>query len=392
MREHFSNLFYLRIPMPVIYIVLFCHYLTAFTALGLPLFMPYMVTNFTDGNLQYLVGVLFVIPPLCTALAAPWWGRFADKFGKKNSLLRAQSGLMIGFLLSGFADNLWIFCFGLVVQGVSGGTLSASNAYLSSQYQGNSLANKLNLTQFSARLALVTGPILLGLFVGINDPLHLYRYLALLPLCALLISLFFAPEDIPSNVKEITNSKIDQTQQSNFTQLLILQFLFCFSMVVTFPYFLPYVQTFSEADDSVIGFYYSFPHFIYLLFVFFIGRLTLKPKQQILFGFSFILLAGIAQFSLISIHWLIWCRFVFGIGILLCYSGLHLLLSQRLHKGKAGVSFGKFDAWGKWAGVFAGLIASVISYYISLNWPFLLSAIASFFAIFILTLGNKKQF
>ena len=377
--------------MPVIYIVLFCHYLTAFTALGLPLFMPYMVINFTDGNSQYLVGILFVIPPLCAALTAPWWGRFADKFGKKNSLLRAQSGLVIGFLLSGFADNLWIFCFGLVVQGVSGGTLAASNAYLSSQYQGNSLANKLNLTQFSARLALVTGPILLGLFVGIDNPLDLYRYLALLPLCALFISLFFAPGDIPSNIKETTNSKSDQTQQSNFTQLLILQFLFCFSMVITFPYFLPYVQTFGEVDDSVIGFYYSFPHLIYLLFALFIGRLTLEAKQQILFGFSFILLAGIAQFSLIYIHWLIWCRLVFGIGILLCYSGLHLLLSQRLHKSKAGVSFGRFDAWGKWAGVFAGLIASVISYYIPLNWTFLLSATASFFAILILILGHKKQ-
>ena len=387
----FFNLFNLRIPMPVIYIVLFCHYLTAFTALGLPLFMPYMVTNFTDGNSQYLVGILFVIPPLCAALTAPYWGCFADKFGKKNSLLRAQSGLVIVFLLSGFADNLWIFCFGLVVQGVSGGTLAASNAYLSSQYPGDLLANKLNLTQFSARLALVTGPILLGLFVDINDPLHLYRYLALLPLFALLISLFFAPEDIPLNVEETTNSKSDQTQQNAFTKLLILQFLFCFSMVVTFPYFLPYVQTFSEVDDSFIGFYYSFPHLIYLLFAFFIGGLTLEAKQQVLFGFSFILLAGVAQFNLISIHWLIWCRLVFGIGILLCYSGLHLLLSQRLHKNKEGVSFGRFDAWGKWAGVFAGLIASVNSYYIPLNWSFLVSAIASFFAILILIFGHEKQ-
>ena len=110
--------------MPVVYIVLFCHFLTAFTALGMPLFMPRMIASLIDGDAQYLTGVMFIVAPLCAALSAPWWGRFADKYGKKKSLLRAQAGLTAGFLLSGFADNLWLFCLGLVVQGVHHGRLS----------------------------------------------------------------------------------------------------------------------------------------------------------------------------------------------------------------------------------------------------------------------------
>ncbi|HEY7864871.1 MAG TPA: MFS transporter [Psychromonas sp.] len=376
--------------MPVVYIVLFCHFLTAFTALGMPLFMPRMIASLIDGDPQYLIGVMFVVPPLCAAVTAPWWGRFADKYGKKKSLLRAQCGLTAGFLLSGFADNLWLFCLGLVVQGISGGTLAASNAYLSAKYQGKSLAKSLNLTQFSARLALVTGPILLGLFTEIAQPLQIYRYLALLPFCALILSLFLQSDVL--RVKKNTGVKKSKANTGQFTRLLSLQFLFCFAMVVTFPYFLPYVQTLGESSDTVVGFYYSLPHLVYLLLAFMIGKLTLNARVQSLLGFFILSLSCAGQFILHSIDGLVFYRLLFGLGMLLCYSGLHLLLSQRLQQEQAGLSFGRFDAWGKWAGVCAGLVASFISQHFSLHWPFLLASIACAAAIFILVAQTKEPF
>ena len=376
--------------MRIVYIILFCHFLTAFTALGMPLFMPRMLSSLIEGESQYLIGVMFIVPPLCAALTAPWWGRFADKYGKKKSLLRAQGGLTIGFLLSGFADNLWLFCFGLIVQGISGGTLAASNAYLSSQYKGLALAKSLNLTQFSARLALVTGPILLGLFTQIAEPLNIYRYLSLLPLSALLVSLFLQRDDLKS--RTIVHLNNQKNQKNTVTQLLFLQFLFCFSMVGTFPYFLPYVQTLGKISDSIIGFYYSLPHLVYLLFVFFIGKLTLSAQKQSLFGFSLLGIACMGQFSLQNMDSLIYYRLLFGLGMLLCYSGLHLLLTQQLQQHQAGLFFGRFDALGKWAGVLAGLMASFIAHYFSLHWPFLMSSFACLIAIVILVTDTKQSF
>jgi len=375
--------------MPVVYIVLFCHFLTAFTALGMPLFMPRMLSSFVGGDSEYLIGVMFIVPPLCAALTAPWWGRFADKYGKKNSLLRAQVGLTFGFLLSGFADNLWLFCLGLIIQGISGGTLAASNAYLSSKYKGKTLAKSLNLTQVSARLALVTAPILLGLFTQVTEPLYLYRYLSLLPLSALLICLFLQADNAPTKllIKTVSNKK-----QKTFTQLLFLQFLFCFSMVVTFPYFLPYVQMLGGENDSVVGFYYSVPHIIYLLFAVFIGKLRLLAKKQCLLGFLVLGVACFGQFTLQNLNGLLFYRVLFGLGMLLCYNGLHLLLSQELQQNQAGLSFGRFDAWGKWAGVMSGLIASFLSQHFSLNWIFLASSFTCLAAILILVTFTKGSF
>lgn len=375
--------------MSILIIVLFCHFLTAFTALGMPLFMPRMLNSLSTGNTDYLVGIMFVVPVLCSAFSAPWWGRFADKYGKKRSLLRSQLGLTCGFLMSGFADTLTLFSLGLIVQGISGGTLAASNAYLSSMYKGPSLAKSLNLTQFSARLALVSAPLLLGYFTETDQPLLVYRYLALLPCTALIISLFLPKDEHVIDVAIKPTNK--PSKNTAFSQLLYLQFLFCFAMVVTFPYFLPYVQSLGDVRDTMAGFYYSLPHLVYLLLAFFIAKLTLSAHLQSLSGFVLLGSACLGQFALNSSEGLIIYRLLFGLGMLLSYSGLHLFLSERLEHQKAGLSFGRFDAWGKWAGVFAGFSASFISQFFSLSWPFLLATVACTVAILILILNGKES-
>ena len=54
-------------------IVLCCHYMSAFSALGMPLFLPIMLQEL-DAPLQSgWVGLLFILPTLMTALAARYW-------------------------------------------------------------------------------------------------------------------------------------------------------------------------------------------------------------------------------------------------------------------------------------------------------------------------------
>ena len=378
--------------MRVISVVLFCHFLTAFTALGMPLFLPRMLASLGGSSSGYLIGIMFVLPTICAALTAPWWGRFADKFGKKTSLLRAQVGLVAGFLLSGFADSIWWFAAGLILHGISGGTLAASNAYLSRLFKDKELANSLNLTQSSARLALVCAPIALGLFTHIQDPLMIYRALALLPLLAFLVC-WRLPDDTKiidaqangCNKPAVKPEKLtanavvdnqDTEERRPFSHLLWLQFLFCFAMVVTFPYFLLYSEQLGTQSDALSGFYYSLPHLVYLLFAFQAKKLTWSAKQQTQLGFILLGLACFGQFLLMESSWLIALRLLFGFGMVLLFSGLHLFVSQRINQRQAGLSFGRFDAWGKWAGVLAGVGASYASQWGSLHWPFLLAALS----------------
>ena len=62
--------------------------------------------------------------------------------------------------------------------------------------------------------------------------------------------------------------------------------------------------------------------------------------------------------------------------MVLIFNGLHLIVSRSIEQGSAGLSFGRFDAWGKWAGVIAGIGASSVTQVAGLQFPFLLAALS----------------
>ncbi|MFA0812177.1 MFS transporter [Microbulbifer epialgicus] len=374
--------------MRILACVLLCHFLSAFSVLGMPLFMPRMLGTFGSEAPDYLIGILFALPSICTAMAAAFWGRFADRYGKRTSLLRAQLGLTMGFLLCGFADSLGMFILGLLVQGLCGGTLAASNAYLATQLKGQHLTNSLNLTQLSARVALIVGPIALGFFTQLSEPLLLYRGLALLPLLALLATLWLPVDSSVVGDKQIAENG---EQPIAVTQLAVLQFLFCFSMVVTYPYFLPYAEMLGLTNDSLVGLLYSLPHLVYALLLIPIGKLSWSAMSKTVVGLSLLATSGAMQSLTASTEILVLARLLFGSGILMTYNGLHLLITNVVSPANSGTVFGQIDASGKWAGVAAGILAGIVVAQIDIRMPFLLSVVSALLAISLLRIFNKGK-
>lgn len=375
----------------LIYCVLLCHFIAAFAALGMPLFLPMVLPTLGAHIDSDWAGILFILPTFCTALAARFWGQFADKFGRRRSLLRAQLGLAAGFALCGLADNLAMFVFGLIVQGTFGGTMAASNSYLSSQIKdAKTLGTSLNKTQLSARLALIVAPIGLGWSLSETNPLNAYLWLSALPLLALAITLTLPADSIVKldADKEVKGQKTIQTEQAtqkpvhNLYWVFGAQFCFAFAMVVTFPYFSPFVQQYGVTTPAWIGFLYALPHGVYLLFA---GKIHLfsewlnrrHPQNTLYLGFG-LLSVSTAMHLIPDQTTLIIARVVFGLGMVCCYQGLHQALANQIDRQQSGKIFSRFDAMSKWGGVAAGLSASFIS---SLGWlevPFLLSTLISF--------------
>ena len=375
----------------LIYCVLLCHFIAAFAALGMPLFLPMVLPTLGAHIDSDWAGILFILPTFCTALAARFWGQFADKFGRRRSLLRAQLGLAAGFALCGLADSLTMFVFGLIVQGTFGGTMAASNSYLSSQIKdAKTLGTSLNKTQLSARLALIVAPIGLGWTLSDTSPLNAYLWLSALPLLALAITLTLPADNLvtPNVEKEVKDQTTSQREQTTHKPLRHLywvfgaQFFFAFSMVVTFPYFSPFVQQYGVTNQAWIGFLYALPHGVYLLFA---GKVHLfsewlnrrHPQNTLYLGFG-LLSVSTAMHLIPDQTTLIIARVVFGLGMVCCYQGLHQALANQIDRQQSGKIFSRFDAMSKWGGVAAGLSASFIS---SLGWlevPFLLSTLISF--------------
>lgn len=408
-------------------IVLCCHYLSAFSALGMPLFLPIMLQELNAPLQSGWVGLLFILPTLMTAIAARYWGRFADTYGRKTSLLRAELGLAVGFLICGFSQSLWQLVIGLSVQGLFGGTMAASNAYLATSITDkNALKQVLNFTQFSARLALITAPIGLGFLVQHYEVLSLYRVLAILPLLALLLS-FLLKKDViaagnigtTANTTELpkastrtkTNNsnsnsnkaKSDKKKTHHSVQAItgtdffanpylfisLLQFFLAFCMVATFPYFLPFAKTFG-LSTSQIGQLYAMPHVMYLICQLLYGRISQRlPAMPLSLGFT--VLASAVLLHLTNYLPLIWlARMLFGVGMFMCYQSLHAQMADTNQSKHSGKIFSRYDALAKWGGVLAGLSVTLFVPMFGLLSPFVLSAMMAVIAIITIKMYQEK--
>ncbi|MGR5121354.1 MFS transporter [Vibrio harveyi] len=383
----------------LIYSVLLCHFIAAFAALGMPLFLPTVLPTFGAHINADWAGVLFILPTFCTAMAARFWGQFADQYGRRRSLLRAQVGLAAGFMLCGLATTLPMFVFGLIIQGTFGGTMAASNSYLSSQIEdAKALSKTLNKTQLSARLALIVAPIGLGWTLSESNPLNAYLWLAVLPLVAFAITLTLpiVQTETPSPQSDALVDKSDVMSDCSLRALHWVfgaQFSFAFAMVVTFPYFSPYVEQYGNVNPAWIGFLYALPHGVYLVFATKIHALSEKinrHQQQRTLWLGFTLLSLSCVMHLVQHEvLLIVARIVFGCGMVCCYQGLHQALATRLNRQQCGKVFSRFDAMSKWGGVAAGLSASSIIRFYSLDVPFLLSALVSALTLIALIIHSK---
>jgi MFS family permease len=362
-----------------------CHFVASLAALGMPPFFAILLSEEFATTQLHLVGWLYVLPTVFSALAAPWWGRFADRFGARRSLIRAQVGLALGFLLASQADSVGGFALALAVQGLLGGTFAASNTWLASELTGDHLTRALTAMQASARAALVVAPILFGALIGVISPLTLYAWLALLPLAAaVLVTTFLPPR--PSHPSETSSdgARTIPSPSNNVAVspglLLWLQFGFSFACVVTYPYFIADFQArFTALSTTTLAILFSLPHLVYLALSAPLGKALGHRCPQRTLTLALVVMAFTcwAQYVLDGSGWPwqagLWlARLTMGIAMTAAFIALHRLMSGASRQ-RAGRLFGRLDAAAKWAGVAAGLGAGVLVSRFGLASPLLAS-------------------
>ncbi|MEO6422718.1 MAG: MFS transporter [Candidatus Nitrotoga sp.] len=362
--------------------IMVCHFIAAFAALGMPPFFALILNKSLHSEATYLAGWLYVMPTFFTAISSPWWGKLADKYGKKPLLLRAQLGLAGSFLLAGFAPNIWVFFIALSLQGLLGGTFAASNAYLATVVSGTDLTRSLTLMQWSARAALVIAPAGLGLLMTVESPLELYRYLALLPLIAALF-IGWLPVYQAQTATKAPIQATSKVREATSQQVYALQFAFIFATVITFPYFIPFIQAdCGSVSPAIAGLLFGLPHLVYLLCAVPLSRYLGQRGLVFMLSLSYLLLAAslFGQALFPSLPAVIAWRIVMGFSMTIGFIGLHALIAGIVTSGNAGRTFGWFESNSKWGAVIAGLIAGTAVQMLDLRAPFFIGALTLFVA------------
>jgi MFS family permease len=356
--------------------VMCCHFIAAFAALGMPPFFALILSESLHSNDTYLVGWFYVVPTIFTALSSPWWGSFADRIGKKISLLRAQLGLSVSFLLAGYSDSIGLFFLALALQGTLGGTFAASNAYLATLASGPDLARNLTLMQGSARAALVVAPAVLGLLATSVSPIELYRYLALLPLAAALLLWTLPEPTATANQGDRPTLGVASPALLSTNSVYMMQFAFVFATIATFPYFVPFAQGQESISVELAGLLFGLPNLLYLATA---GLLTgyLNPRVSptgLAWLFLIMAVALFGQAQAQSLTGLVLWRILMGLAMTGGFIVLHALIAALVHERHAGRTFGWLESGSKWGAVAAGLAAGIVVDNFGPEAPFFLGA------------------
>ncbi len=238
--------------------------------------LPYFVKHF--GAPDFVVGVLFSTFAFCQLLAGPVWGNVSDRIGRKAVLIISQIGATIGWTMLAFAPTIfWVF-IARIVEGVSGGNLSVTQAYVADLVEPAKRARAFAYVGATFSAGIVLGPVARRLARGALRVRRAVPAAAGLQLITLLATIFFLPESRSkddeagtASVREILTSLRDPRLSPVMWQKLIVS-LALYGWFAAFTLALQALLHLDAAQASETFALFGIGSIIMQLFV--VGRLT----------------------------------------------------------------------------------------------------------------------
>ena len=154
--------------------------------------LPYFVKSF--GASDIVVGLLFSTFAACQFIAGPVWGNVSDRIGRKRVLIVSQVGSTIGWFMLAFAHSIGMVFIARIVEGVSGGNLSVTQAYVADLVEPRQRGRAFSYVGAAFSAGIVFGPVLGGVLFdrfGFSAP---FLAAATLQFITLVVTIVMLPE------------------------------------------------------------------------------------------------------------------------------------------------------------------------------------------------------
>ncbi len=156
--------------------------------------LPYYVKHF--GASTVAVGALFSTFALCQFMAGPVWGAVSDRIGRKTVLIVSQIGATLGWAGLAFAPSLpWVFA-ARIVEGLSGGNISVTQAYVADRVEPEQRSRAFAYVGAAFSAGIVLGPLAGGILLAHMGYAAPFLLAAGLQVVTLLATIFFLPEKV----------------------------------------------------------------------------------------------------------------------------------------------------------------------------------------------------
>lgn len=128
-------------------------------------FLPLYVQTLHDAHLinrELLAGLVIAAPPLMATLTTPFWGRLADKYGRKKMVIRALLCSSVILCLMGFAQSALVLILLRALQGLTSGIIAANMALVAGECPRERMGFALGSLQVGLFGGVAIGPIVGG--------------------------------------------------------------------------------------------------------------------------------------------------------------------------------------------------------------------------------------
>lgn len=190
--------------------------------LGLTVIIPLMpLYAAAFGASALVVGMLGAAYPLMQFIGAPLLGRLSDRYGRKPVLVVSQIGTLIGFLVLGFANSLWLLFLARLIDGISGANISTAQAAISDTTTEKTRTQGLGLLGAAFGLGFIIGPVIafVSLALSGNDYRVPAFVAAVFSLLSILLTVFWFQETLPEEARGQVQEKGGLSLQAMFRAL-----------------------------------------------------------------------------------------------------------------------------------------------------------------------------
>lgn len=347
-------------------IVLLLSFIVATRFFGLFIILPVFSVYAKDlqGSTTFLIGVCIGIYALMQMIFQTPFGMLSDKIGRKNTMVIGLVIFIIGSLICGFTNNMYIMIFGRFLQGcgaVGAVAIAMISDFTKEEERGKAMSIMGIMIGISFAVSMVLSPVLSNKF-GLSSLFHLSTILTILCLVLLYI---VVPEEIKIKSFQEKISLSEILQDKDLALMNLTNFLQKMFMTMAF-FAIPIVLV------EKMGYLHENLYKVYILAMAFgfiaMGFAGAIGEKR---GLSkHILLLGIGLFIIsYSIFAIANTKIIFIIGVIIFFVGFNMhepimqtVASKFARADQKGAVLGVFNGAGYFGsfigGIFAGAVMS----------------------------------